>query len=86
MLALTFPGQGSQAIGMGKELAEAFPESKAVFEEVDEALGQNLTKIIWEGPDDELTSTVNAQPALLAASIAARIADFSSKGVGLTSR
>ncbi|MEP0943491.1 MAG: ACP S-malonyltransferase [Rhizobiaceae bacterium] len=71
MLALTFPGQGSQAIGMGKELAEAFPESKAVFEEVDEALGQNLTKIIWEGPDDELTSTVNAQPALMAVSMAA---------------
>lgn len=71
MLALTFPGQGSQAIGMGKELAEAFPESKAVFEEVDEALGQNLTKIMWEGPDDELTSTVNAQPALMAVSMAA---------------
>ena len=71
MLALTFPGQGSQAVGMGKELAEAFPESKAVFEEVDEALGQNLSKIIWEGPDETLTSTVNAQPALMAVSIAA---------------
>ena len=71
MLALTFPGQGSQAIGMGKELADAFPESKAVFEEVDEALGQNLSKIMWEGPDETLTSTVNAQPALMAVSMAA---------------
>lgn len=71
MLALTFPGQGSQAIGMGKELADAFPESKAVFDEVDEALGQNLSKIIWEGPDETLTSTVNAQPALMAVSMAA---------------
>ncbi|MEP1205916.1 MAG: ACP S-malonyltransferase [Rhizobiaceae bacterium] len=71
MLALTFPGQGSQAIGMGKELADAFPESKAVFDEVDEALGQNLSKIIWEGPDETLTSTVNAQPALMAVSLAA---------------
>jgi len=70
MLALTFPGQGSQAVGMGKELAEAFPESKAVFDEVDEALGQNLSKIIWEGPDEALTSTVNAQPALMAVSMA----------------
>ena len=71
MLALTFPGQGSQAIGMGKELADAFPESKAVFDEVDEALGQNLSKIIWEGPDETLTSTINAQPALMAVSMAA---------------
>ena len=71
MLALTFPGQGSQAVGMGKELADSFVESKAVFEEVDEALGENLSKIIWEGPDEDLTSTVNAQPALMAVSIAA---------------
>ena len=71
MLALTFPGQGSQAVGMGKELADAFPESKAVFDEVDEALGENLSKVIWEGPDDALTSTVNAQPALMAVSMAA---------------
>ncbi|MGI9365130.1 MAG: ACP S-malonyltransferase [Rhizobiaceae bacterium] len=71
MLALTFPGQGSQAVGMGKELADAFPESRAVFEEVDEALGEKLSKIIWEGPDDALTATVNAQPALMAVSLAA---------------
>ena len=71
MLALTFPGQGSQAVGMGKELADAFPESKAVFDEVDDALGEKLSKIIWEGPEDTLTSTVNAQPALMAVSLAA---------------
>jgi [acyl-carrier-protein] S-malonyltransferase len=71
MLALTFPGQGSQAVGMGKELADNFAESKAVFDEVDEALGENLSKIIWEGPDDALTLTTNAQPALMAVSIAA---------------
>lgn len=71
MLALTFPGQGSQAVGMGKELAEAYPQAKAVFEEVDDALGENLSKIIWEGPQDDLTATVNAQPALMAVSMAA---------------
>ena len=71
MLALTFPGQGSQAVGMGKELADNFAESKAVFDEVDEALGENLSKIIWEGPDDALTLTANAQPALMAVSLAA---------------
>ncbi len=71
MLALTFPGQGSQAVGMGKEMADAFPEAKAVFDEVDEALGENLSKIIWEGPEDALTLTTNAQPALMAVSLAA---------------
>lgn len=71
MLALTFPGQGSQAVGMGKELADNFAESKAVFDEVDEALGENLSKTIWEGPDEALTLTTNAQPALMAVSIAA---------------
>jgi len=71
MLALTFPGQGSQAVGMGKELADNFAESKAVFDEVDEALGENLSKTIWEGPDDALTLTTNAQPALMAVSLAA---------------
>jgi [acyl-carrier-protein] S-malonyltransferase len=71
MLALTFPGQGSQTVGMGKELADAFPESKAVFDEVDDALGEKLSKTIWEGPDDALLATVNAQPALMAVSIAA---------------
>ncbi|MEE9314957.1 MAG: ACP S-malonyltransferase [Rhizobiaceae bacterium] len=71
MLALTFPGQGSQAIGMGKELADSFPEAKAVFDEVDEALGQNLSKLMWEGTQEELTLTANAQPALMAVSLAA---------------
>lgn len=70
-IALTFPGQGSQAVGMGKDLADAFPESKRVFDEVDEALGEPLSKIIWEGPEETLTLTANAQPALMAVSVAA---------------
>lgn len=68
--AFTFPGQGSQAVGMGKELAEAFPEARAVFAEVDEALGQKLSTIMFEGPEDVLRLTENAQPALMAASMA----------------
>jgi [acyl-carrier-protein] S-malonyltransferase len=70
-LAATFPGQGSQQTGMGKALAEAFPEARAVFDEVDEALGEKLSATIWEGPEDKLTLTANAQPALMAVSIAA---------------
>jgi [acyl-carrier-protein] S-malonyltransferase len=70
-IAFTFPGQGSQAVGMGKDLAEAFPEARAVFDEVDEALGQKLSDIIWNGPEETLTLTANAQPALMAVSIAA---------------
>jgi [acyl-carrier-protein] S-malonyltransferase len=69
-IAFTFPGQGSQAVGMGKELADAFPEARAVFEEVDDALGQKLSNIMFNGPDDQLTLTANAQPALMAVSIA----------------
>jgi len=69
--ALVFPGQGAQAIGMGKALAEAYPAAKAVFDEVDEALGQKLSALIWEGDIDELTLTQNAQPALMATSLAA---------------
>ncbi len=69
-IAFTFPGQGSQAVGMGKDLADAFPEARAVFEEVDEALGQKLSDIMWNGPEDTLTLTANAQPALMAVSIA----------------
>ena len=68
--AFVFPGQGSQAVGMGKELAAAFPEAKAVFDEVDAALGQKLSQIMWEGPAETLTLTENAQPALMAVSLA----------------
>ncbi|MBN9147446.1 MULTISPECIES: ACP S-malonyltransferase [unclassified Nitrobacter] len=68
--AFTFPGQGSQAVGMGKALAEAFPAAKAVFDEVDAALGEKLTAVIWDGPAETLQLTENAQPALMAVSIA----------------
>lgn len=70
-IAFTFPGQGSQSVGMGRELAHAFSEARAVFQEVDEALAQNLSRIIWEGPEETLTLTANAQPALMAVSLAA---------------
>jgi [acyl-carrier-protein] S-malonyltransferase len=69
--AFTFPGQGSQAVGMGRELAGAFAAAREVFEEVDEALKQKLSKLMFEGPDAELTLTANAQPALMAVSLAA---------------
>jgi [acyl-carrier-protein] S-malonyltransferase len=69
--AFIFPGQGSQAVGMGKELADAFPAAKAVFDEVDEALGEKLSALIWGGPEADLTLTANAQPALMAVSLAA---------------
>lgn len=68
--AFIFPGQGSQSVGMGKELADAFPAAKAVFDEVDEALGQKLSALMFEGPDDQLVLTENTQPALLACSMA----------------
>jgi [acyl-carrier-protein] S-malonyltransferase len=68
--AIVFPGQGSQAVGMGRELAEAFTAARLVFEEVDEALQQKLSGLMWDGPDDELTLTENAQPALMAVSLA----------------
>ncbi|KXV67397.1 ACP S-malonyltransferase [Acetobacter malorum] len=68
--AFIFPGQGSQSVGMGADLAAAFPSARAVFEEVDEALGEKLSKTIFEGPMEALTSTKNAQPALMAVSMA----------------
>lgn len=68
--AFVFPGQGSQAVGMGKALSDTYPQAKAVFDEVDEALGQKLSNIMFEGPDDMLRLTENAQPALMAVSMA----------------
>ncbi|EFO29621.1 malonyl CoA-acyl carrier protein transacylase [Roseibium sp. TrichSKD4] len=69
-IAFTFPGQGSQAVSMGKELADTFAEAKAVFDEVDDALDQKLSTLMWEGPEADLTLTANAQPALMAVSLA----------------
>jgi [acyl-carrier-protein] S-malonyltransferase len=69
-LALVFPGQGSQAVGMGRDLAAAFPAAREVFEAVDETLKQHLTRLMFEGPAEELTLTANAQPALMAVSLA----------------
>jgi [acyl-carrier-protein] S-malonyltransferase len=69
-IAFVFPGQGSQAVGMGKALAETFPAARAVFDEIDEALGDKLSRIMWEGPAETLTLTENTQPALLAHSLA----------------
>ncbi len=70
-IAFVFPGQGSQAVGMGRNLADNFPAAKAVFDEVDAALGQKLSDLMWNGPEDQLTLTENAQPALMAVSLAA---------------
>ena len=81
-VAFTFPGQGSQAVGMGKDLADAFPEARRIFQEVDDALGENLSKLIWEGPEETLTLTANAQPALMAVSLAA-IRALESRGFSL---
>ena len=69
--AFVFPGQGAQTIGMGKALADAYPAAKAVFDEVDNALGEKLSALIWDGEQDQLTLTQNAQPALMATSLAA---------------
>ncbi len=80
--AFVFPGQGAQAIGMGRELAETYPEAKAVFDEVDAALGEKLSSLIWEGDAEALTLTQNAQPALMATSLAALRA-LEVEGVGV---
>jgi [acyl-carrier-protein] S-malonyltransferase len=80
--AFVFPGQGAQTIGMGRALAEAYPAAKAVFDEVDEALGEKLSTLIWEGDIAELTLTQNAQPALMATSIAALRA-LETEGIGI---
>ncbi len=82
--AFVFPGQGAQTIGMGRALAEAYPAAKAVFDEVDAALGEKLSALIWEGDAETLTLTQNAQPALMATSIAALRA-LEAEGVGVTS-
>ncbi len=81
--AFVFPGQGAQTIGMGRDLAEAYPAARAVFDEVDEALGEKLSALIWEGAQDDLTLTQNAQPALMATSMAAMRA-LEAEGVSVT--
>ncbi|MBY5771858.1 ACP S-malonyltransferase [Rhizobium leguminosarum] len=84
-IAFTFPGQGSQALGMGKDLAENFAEARAVFQEVDEALGEKLSDVMFSGPEDTLTLTANAQPALMAVSIAV-VRVLEAKGLDLKSK
>ena len=80
--AFVFPGQGAQTIGMGRALAEAYPAAKAVFDEVDDALGEALSALIWERDIETLTLTRNAQPALMATSMAALRA-LEAEGLGL---
>lgn len=82
MRAFVFPGQGAQAIGMGKALADAYPAARAVFDEVDAALGENLSGLIWDGDIADLTLTENAQPALMATSMAA-LAALAQEGAGI---
>ncbi|WP_170363220.1 ACP S-malonyltransferase [Ruegeria arenilitoris] len=82
-LAFVFPGQGAQTVGMGKALADAYPTAKAVFDEVDEALGESLSSLIWDGDIETLTLTQNAQPALMATSMAAMRA-LEAEGVDVT--
>jgi [acyl-carrier-protein] S-malonyltransferase len=83
-LAFVFPGQGSQAVGMGKSLAENFVSARAVFDEVDAALGQKLSDLMWNGPEDQLTLTENAQPALMAVSMAVVRVLEAEHGVSMT--
>jgi [acyl-carrier-protein] S-malonyltransferase len=84
--AFIFPGQGSQDVGMGKALAEAFPAARDVFQEIDDALGEKLSTTIWEGPKEALTLTENAQPALMAVSIAIMRVLEKEKGISLADR
>ena len=84
-IAFTFPGQGSQAVGMGKDLAENFAEARAVFQEVDDALGEKLSETMFNGPEETLTLTANAQPALMAVSMAV-IRVLEAKGVDLKAK
>lgn len=84
-IAFTFPGQGSQSVGMGKDLADAFPEARAVFDEVDAAIGEKLSTLMWEGPEEKLTLTANAQPALMAVSMAA-IRAMEARGLDMKSK
>ncbi len=81
-MALVFPGQGSQSVGMGRSLFDAYPASRKVFEEVDEALGEKLSSLIFEGPEVRLTLTQNAQPALMAVSMAA-VRALEAEGFGI---
>ena len=85
-IAFVFPGQGSQDVGMGKALAENFASARAVFDEVDDALGQKLSAIMWDGPKETLTLTENAQPALMAVSMAVMRVLESEKGFRLQDR
>lgn len=84
-IAFVFPGQGAQTIGMGKALADAYPAARAVFDEVDEALGEPLSTLIWDGDIEQLTLTQNAQPALMATSMAAMRA-LEAEGVSITEK
>jgi [acyl-carrier-protein] S-malonyltransferase len=83
-IAFVFPGQGSQQVGMGRALAEASTAAREVFDEVDEALGQKLSTLMWEGPEDELTLTENAQPALMAVSLAVVRVLMAEHGIAIT--
>lgn len=84
MLAFVFPGQGAQTVGMGKELAENYPSARAIFEQVDDALSENLSRLIWTGDPEVLKLTQNAQPALMATSLAA-MAALRSEGISVSS-
>ena len=84
-IAFVFPGQGSQEVGMGRALAQSFAAAREVFDEVDDALGQKLSVLMWEGPEDELTLTENAQPALMAVSLAVVRVLLAEHGIAITS-